>query len=338
MAGGKRAAATLAAALVLLGTSLSAAALANAQERRIATLAPPGSTWMEVFRREGKEIEERTDGRVTTKYYPGGVQGDERRVVRKMRRGQLDGAALTSVGLSLIDDSIRVLELPRLFESVEELDYVRKKMWPHFQANFEKNGFILSDPGDVGFVYFYSQRPVRSIRDLNDSRVWMWTDDRVVRAMYRKLGINGVPLGVPDVLPALRSGRVDAAYGSPLSTVALQWHTELDHSTSIPMSYAIGGGVTRKEVWEDMEPEDREVVGRIEAVVRKRLLDVIRRKNERAFDAMQSSGMSVVETPDALVEQFDKAAREVWQELAGELYTQNELDMVLRYRKEFRSR
>ncbi len=325
-------------AAAIVGGTFGGAQLAEAQERRIATLAPPGSTWMQVFTREGQEIETRTDGRVTTRYYPGGVQGDEREVVRKMRRGQLDGAALTSVGLSLIDESIRVLELPRLFESVEELDYVRNKMWPYFQKKFEEKGFILSEPGDVGHVYFYSKRPVRSMEDLTRSRVWLWTDDRLVRAMYQKLGINGVPLGVPDVLPALQTGRIDAAYGSPLSTVALQWHTQLDHSTSMPMSYAIGAGVVRKEVWDEMEARDRQIVRRIEQVVRQRLMRVVRNDNRRAFNAMQNSGMTVVDTPDELVSQFDKAAQEVWREMAGTLYSQEELDKVLRYRQEFRNR
>jgi TRAP-type transport system periplasmic protein len=329
--------AAIAAAAVVSGT-LGATQLVEAQERRIATLAPPGSTWMQVFTREGQEIEQRTEGRVTTRYYPGGVQGDEREVVRKMRRGQLDGAALTSVGLSLIDESIRVLELPRLFESVEELDYVRSRMWPHFQKKFEEKGFILSEPGDVGHVYFYSKRPVTSMQDLTSSRVWMWTDDRLVRAMYQKLGINGVPLGVPDVLPALQTGRIDAAYGSPLSTVALQWHTQFTHSTSMAMSYAIGAGVMRKELWEQLEGRDREVIRRIERVVRPRLMRVVRNDNQRAFNAMKTSGMNVVETPSELVQQFDRAAQQVWREMVGTLYSQEELDMVLRYRQEFRSR
>jgi TRAP-type C4-dicarboxylate transport system substrate-binding protein len=48
---------------------------------------------------------------------------------------------VTSVGLSMVDESIRVLELPRMFASVEELDYVADKMWPYFVKKFEAKGF-----------------------------------------------------------------------------------------------------------------------------------------------------------------------------------------------------
>ncbi len=95
---------------------------AEADESRIATLAPEGSRWMKQMRLGADKIEKATDGRVTAKYYAGGTQGDEKDVVRKMGLGQLDGAALTAVGLGLIVPSIRVLQLPGLYANVGELD------------------------------------------------------------------------------------------------------------------------------------------------------------------------------------------------------------------------
>jgi TRAP-type transport system periplasmic protein len=127
--------------------SLAIAAPAHAEntELRLATLAPSGSPWMEVLGKGEVEIKTKTAGRVTVKYYPGGQQGDERDFVRKIGLGQLDGAAVTSVGLSMIDESIRVLELPMMFKTVEEVDYVADKMWPYFQKKFEKKGYKLND-------------------------------------------------------------------------------------------------------------------------------------------------------------------------------------------------
>src|SRR6476620_11120066 len=126
-------------------------------ELRLATLAPSGSPWMEVLNKAQGEIKDKTAGRVTLKYFEGGQQGDERDYVRKIKLGQLDGAAVTSIGLAMIDESIRVLELPMLFQSAEEVDYVSDKMWPHFQKKFEKKGYKLNDRGEVGWVYFLSQ-------------------------------------------------------------------------------------------------------------------------------------------------------------------------------------
>ena len=116
-----------------------------------------------------------------------------------MGLGQLDGAAVTSVGLSMLDESIRVLELPRMFDSAEELDYVADKMWPDFQKKFEKKGYKLADRGEVGWVYFFTKDKVESLAGLKAQKLWLWGDDSIVSALYKKLGLNGVPLGVPEV-------------------------------------------------------------------------------------------------------------------------------------------
>ena len=195
--------------------------------------------------RQGRRRRSRTKtaSRVTMKYFEGGQQGDERDFVRKIKLGQLDGAAVTAIGLAMIDESIRVLELPMMFDSAEEMDYVADKMWPYFQKKFEKKGFKLNDRGEVGWIYFLSKNKVESLADLKGQKLWMWGDDQLVGAMFKKLGVNGVPLGVPEVDAGLTSGKINACYGSPVAAVALQWYSKVKYMTSMPMSFAIGATV-----------------------------------------------------------------------------------------------
>jgi TRAP-type transport system periplasmic protein len=327
----------MAAAAALMVAGFTSAAHANT-EFRIATLAPPGSAWMKVLDKGAAKIEELTEKRVKIKYYSGGSQGDERDVVRKMKLGQLDGGALTSVGLAMIYEGIRVLELPMMFESVEEMDYVRTKMWPHFQKKFAAKGFQLGDPGDVGWVYFMSKDKVESLSDLRKTKVWLWTDDQLVRAMFKKLNVSGVPLGVPDVLPALQSGRINACYGSPLAAVALQWSTKVSYMTSMPMSYSIGATVVRKEAWEQLSARDQKIQQAVANKIGGTLRAVVRQDNKDAQKQMTRKGVKVTTTPPDMVRDFEKAAQEVWKERAGSVYTQAELDLVLKHRAAFRKK
>jgi TRAP-type C4-dicarboxylate transport system substrate-binding protein len=311
---------------------------AEAKEWRIATLAPDGSSWMKILSRGAQEVTKATAGRLTFKYFTSGVQGDEKEVVRKIKGGGLDGGAMTSVGLALIDESIRVLELPMVFENIEEMDYVRKKMWPTFQKRFAKKGFILGHPGDVGFVYFYSNNPVRSASDLSKAKVWLWGEDAIVRVMFKKLGINGVPMGVPEVLPNLNTGRINACYGSPLAVNALQWASKVKYSTSMPMSYGIGATVIKKSVWDAMSPEDQKTVNKVMKKQAHMLRKTVRKDNRRAHRAIIAGGVKVIETPAAMVAEFDKHAKSVWTEMAGKMYSKADLDLVLKYRDEFRAK
>ncbi|HVS17809.1 MAG TPA: TRAP transporter substrate-binding protein DctP, partial [Planctomycetota bacterium] len=225
----------LALGLILLGT-----APARAQTViKLATLAPEGSSWMNLFHEWGRNVESHTGGKVKVKFYAGGVAGDERDAVRKMRLGQLNAAAVTAIGLGLIQSEVRVLELPMMIKNYAELDHVRTSMDADIRKKFEEKGYVLLSWGDVGPVHIFSNTPIKSKADLAQTKLWAWTDDPLVKTMFKQLGSNGVPLGVPDVLTSLQTGLINACYGSPLSMVALQWYTKVKYMTGMQLSQAI---------------------------------------------------------------------------------------------------
>lgn len=329
---------TLLSLTALATMALAPVAKADPVELRIATLAPSGSPWMQVLDKAAAEIKEKTAGRVTMKYFEGGQQGDERDFVRKIKLGQLDGAAVTAIGLAMIDESIRVLELPMMFKSAEELDYVADKMWPYFQKKFAAKGFQLNDRGEVGWIYFLSKNKVESLNDLKGQKLWMWGDDQLVGAMFKKLGLNGVPLGVPEVDSGLTSGKINAAYGSPVAAVALQWYSKVKYMTSMPMSFAIGATVISNDAVKKLSPADQKLVEDIGKANAKKLRKVIRKANEDAKTTMTRKGITVVNTPVTMIDEFTKDSKEAWTELVGKIYSQDELNMVLKYRDEYRAK
>jgi len=307
-------------------------------ELRIASLAPSGSPWMEVLDRAAADTKAKTAGRVSLKYFEGGQQGDERDFVRKIKLGQLDGAAVTAVGLSMIDESIRVLELPMLFASAEELDYVADKLWPYFQKKFEKKGFKLTDRGEVGWIYFLSKSKVEKLSELRSQKLWLWGDDQLFSAVFKKLGLNGVPLGVPEVDAGLTSGKIDACYGSPIAAVALQWYSKIKYMTSMPLSYAIGATVVSMDAFKKLSPEDAKAIEDINRANAKKLRKVIRKANEDAKGTMSRKGVTVVQTPAATIDEVTKQSTEIWSELSGKIYSKEELKMVLDARDEYRAK
>ncbi len=326
-------------AFALSAVAFAGPAAAENVELRIATLAPAGSPWMVQLEKTAAEIKEKTAGRVTIKYFEGGQQGDERDFVRKIKLGQLDGAAVTAIGMSMIDESIRVLELPMMFANTDEVDYVADKMWPYFQRKFEKKGFKLNDRGEVGWAYFLSKSKVENLADLKGQKIWQWGDDRLVAAMFKKIGLNGVPLGVPEVDAGLTSGRITACYGSPVAAVALQWYTKIKFMTSMPMSYGIGATVVNIESAKKISAEDQKLVESISKAGSKKLRKIIRKANEDAKGTMTRKGIQVTQTPPAMVDEFTKAALEVHKQLVGAgVYSQDELNMVTKYRDEFRAK
>ena len=275
---------------------------------KVATLAPEGSAWMNLFHEWGRNVEAHSAGKLKIKFYAGGVAGDERDAVRKMRLGQLSGAVVTAIGLGLIQSEVRVLELPMLIKNYAELDYVRDAMSAEFSKKFAEKGYVLLGWGDVGPVHIFSNTPIKSKADLNQTKMWAWTDDPLVKAMFKQLGSNGVPLGVPDVLTSLQTGLINACYGSPLSMVALQWYTKVKYMTSLQLSQAIGATVMSKEVFDALSPDLQKILVDDSKAMESKLLKTIRSDNDKSLASMKSSGIQVIETPPAMVKEFEDQA------------------------------
>jgi hypothetical protein len=66
---------------------------------KLGTLAPQGSTWHEILKVMGQRWAEASGGEVKLRIYPGGVQGNEGDMIRKLGVGQLQAAALSNVGM-----------------------------------------------------------------------------------------------------------------------------------------------------------------------------------------------------------------------------------------------
>ena len=312
------------------------AAASDPVEIKLATLAPKGSAWAKIMESGAKSIDTSTSGRVKFKFFFGGQQGDERDVVRKMKLGQLDGGGITAVGLGIIKGDVRVMELPFLFRSDKELDYVRDKMADELEKQFDSAGYVLLAWADVGWASLYSNTPITSKAELVKTKMWVWTDDAIVRALFSRLGVNGVPLGVPDVLPALQTGLINACYGPPLAAVALQWYTKVKYGTATPIAYSIGAIVVKKDVFAKISAEDQALVRAGGRTIGEQLMNNIRKDNERAKKAMEKSGIAFVTIPPAALAELDSVGKKVWDDLAGKVYAKDFLEKVKRTLAEFR--
>ncbi|MCC6273617.1 MAG: TRAP transporter substrate-binding protein DctP, partial [Deltaproteobacteria bacterium] len=127
-------------ALACFGAAaIAASAQAADHEIKLSVLAPEGSTWVKEMEAMNQELQAKSGGKLALKIYAGGVSGDEKDVLRKMRIGQVHAAAFTGVGLGQIVPSVRILELPMLFRNYQEVDYVKGKLQPEFDKQFDAN-------------------------------------------------------------------------------------------------------------------------------------------------------------------------------------------------------
>jgi TRAP-type C4-dicarboxylate transport system substrate-binding protein len=258
---------------------------------KIASLAPEGSSWLKLFHEWQRNVETRSEGRLHIKLYPGGTQGDENDMLRKVRGSALAGAAITAIGLSAITPEVRVLEVCRDYA---ELDHAREKLDPLLRRAFEKHGFVLVGWGDVGPVHLFSKVPVRSLEDLQRGKLWLFNDDPLTRRAFVVLGLHGSPLSIPEVLPALSTNLIDTYVGAPLSTLVLQWYRHSRYMTSAVIGQATGAIVIGKQQWDALEPRDREILLATGREMQAAVTAQVRADNAEAWRTLQAQGIEVV--------------------------------------------
>jgi TRAP-type transport system periplasmic protein len=304
---------------------------------KFATLAPEGSSWMKSMHTFAKKVKKATDGNVTFRFYAGGVSGDEKDVIRKMRIGQLHGAGFTGVGLGEILPEVRVLDLPFLFETDEEIEHVYDKMNGYFKNRYAEKGYVLLGWVPVGWVHFFSQKPIGSVEDLRQSKPWMWEGDPLVEQAYKGLGVQPVPLSITDVLLSLQTGMIDTVYSSTQGALALQWFTKVKHVTRLRMGYATGGILISKKKFDKLPQAYREIVKKLGAECLKELVQVIQQGNLKAHKVLEKNNVKWVERPDEKeMARFHEAGVVARKNLTGKYIPAVLLDEVLGHLKEFR--
>jgi len=304
---------------------------------KFATVAPEGSTWLTVMNELDNEISQLTNGEVKFKIYPGGIQGDEKDVLRKIRLGQLHSAGFTGVGVGEILSEARIFDSPLLFNNYQEMDHITGLLYDEFSRKFEEAGYILLGFTEVGFVYVYGNKPITSLNDLKGTKIWMWEGDPIAEATFNSLGVSPIPLSITDVLTSLQTNLIEAVYTSPLACVSLQWYTRVNHMMDVPLADAAGAVLISKKAFDKLPENYQQIVRQKGREYMAKLTQLSRQDNEQSIQLMKKNGMKVIHVPDANLGDFRLAGEKARRALVGKLYNQDLLDRVETALKEFRS-
>jgi TRAP-type C4-dicarboxylate transport system substrate-binding protein len=264
-------------------------------ELKFATLAPSGTTWMNLIEEWAATVRTESKGRLVFKIYPGGVQGDEQDVLKKIRFEQLHGGAFTGYGIGRIHSPTRVLELPFLFDNIGEIDYVRGHLMPDIEQGYRDNGYELLGWMEVGFIYFFSKQPIRSLEDLGKSRLWYWQGDALGKAFFDASELSPVPLSIIDVYTSLSTGMIDTVYAPPLGALALQWFSKTKYITNVPMANGIGSLVVSRKFFQSLPQDLQLLLKRTGREAGEKLVTASRRDNLESLKVLQEHGLVLVE-------------------------------------------
>ncbi len=275
---------------------------------KIATLTPEGAMWMEKMRKGAVEVAKATNNRVKFKFYPGGVMGDDKAVLRKIRIGQLHGGAVVSGSLSRFFPAIQLYAQPMKFKNIEEVDYVRQYMDQYIIDGLDKAGFITFGLIGGGFAYIMSQQPVETLKDLKKQKVWIPDNDKISQDSIKAFGISPITLPISDVRTALQSGLINTVATSPVGAIVLQWHTQIKYVTNIPLIYLHAVLAIDKKKFSKIAEHDQNIITQIMTKAMKEIGIQNKEDNIKAIQALKNQGITFINPSQKSIKEWRSAA------------------------------
>jgi TRAP-type transport system periplasmic protein len=312
---------------------LALAGSASAQSVKLATVVPQGSVWDKGLKQMGEEWKDATGGRVVVTVYPGGSQGDESTVLRKMRLDALQAAAFTAVGLGGIDPAFNVFDLPFFFDSYDELNYVTDKLTPVIRKRIEAKGFVLLNWGHGGWTQVFTKKPVQSVDDLKHVKLWTSAgNDRMVQ-WFKANGFEPRAMAMTDILTGLTTGMLEGLPTTPLAAMLFQWDRQTPYMLELGLGPVIGATVITAKAWNAIPAADRpKLLASADTVAAKLRVDVPKQDAD-AIAAMTKRGLTITKAsgPEWRT-QLDSLAKT----MRGDMVPPDIFDLAMKARDEFR--
>ena len=305
---------------------------------KIGSIAPIGSPWDDALKALAAEWDEISEGGIKLKAYMGGIAGDETDLIRKIRLGQLQAAAITELGLNRITREVLALNVPFLIQDDREFDYILSELTPYFDGLAEERGFTVLAWIKAGWVHFFSKEPVIYPGDLRKQPLAVPDGDPEILHAWQDLGFRSLPLSISDYLLGLQSGMISALYAPPLVAAVYQWFGIANHMCSLAITPVVAAIIVDSRVWSRVDPDLKPLL--LDAV------DRIRQDVEEETDkltvegtaVMQEYGLIVHPVPDDAEAEWRGMVQKGFELVVGQSFSRETYERVVELIQEYRSR
>ena len=313
--------------LAAVAAALSLAAPAGAQEVQIklGTLAPVGSSWHELLKELAERWGQASGGKVKLRVYAGGTQGSEGEMIRKMAVGQLQGAAVTSVGLHDISPEPQGLATPLMFETPDEVQAALAKLEPKLDALLERKGYVALTWGVIGAIKLFCTKAYRTPAEAEGAKIFVWEGDPGSVQAWKAAGFTPVVLSSTDVVTSLQTGMISCIPNIPLYVLTARLFEKAPYMIDVPWGWLVGSTVIRKDAWEKIPADLRPKLAEIARELGRKVDAEVARLNTDAVAAMRKQGLNVVEVDAG---PWRKLAEQSWPVVRGKVVPEAFFDEV----------
>jgi TRAP-type transport system periplasmic protein len=300
-------------AAVIACVGSSAAPSARAEQVRFSAPTPPTHIFTRSAERFKEAIAEQTD-EVEVTVFAGNALGDVPTVLSLLQSGAVQFAIVPVGDLARADEAFYAWFLPYEFENLADaaaaadLPAARQML-----ADLEPQGYI-------GLVYLFpgqrhllSTFPVNKLADLEAKRVRAFPND-IFRAWWLAIGAAPTALPLPEIMPSLVTGVIDAVDVDIDIVFGLQMHKQAPYLAMTNHMAFPGALLVSTRWWNDLDPEIQDKIRQTLQDVQAWAIEVQTAEEQSQLEKLKADGLTVTEVDRGA---FHSAAEEVWVEFAS---------------------
>ena len=323
---------------LVLVCALAAPAVAEPVTLRFATAAPDGTAWARVFRTMGRELQAESQGALLSKWYFGGIAGNEVQMLDRLKRNQLDGVMSGGMMCMTLSPSMRVLRLLGLFQSRDEASYVLGRLRGTIDREFAASGYHNMGEASLGSDMMFTRAPVMSLADLRKTRLWFWDLDEPMRQQLHAIGVPAVGLPVEDAARAFEDHRTDGFLAVPTAVLAFQWSAGTGYLSALRLGFLPGCMVMSNHAWDELSVDERSLLTAATAKTQARLEDLGRTQDAELLDTLFArQGVKKTPLTPSFASEFFEAARAARDSLRDKLVPGALVNQVTGWLADFRA-
>ena len=316
-------------------------AVSYAKKIKFGTVAPSGTPWAQTLEDIKKRVKKASGGKLNIKTYLGGQLGGELEILQKIRRGNIQGGGLTSASLASVVPELDVLELPYLFESYDEADYILDNyLFSVFKELFAKKDLVLITWAENGWRNIgHKSKSILKPEDLIGEKMRS-QESKVHLAFWKALKVSPQAISTAETLPALQTGVVKGFDNTSLFTLAAEWHTAIKHFSMTRHIYQPAAIVYSSRFWKKTKNSDREILTDRGRKLAPESRIAVRSLGEELLTVLESSGIKVYKMSEAQRRVFKKRLVPLHSQMilsiggdARKIY-----DIILKAKKAYRSK
>jgi C4-dicarboxylate-binding protein DctP len=267
-------------------------------------------------------VEQNSDGRITVEVYPNSeLYGDEDEM-QALQSGSVQMLAPASAKFTTIAPQLQVLDLPFLFDGVEDIPEVASPDTAVGQAIYEneelaKRGIKVLGLWDNGLKQLSSNKEMTEPSDLKGLRFRIQPSD-VLQSQFGSWGAESTPMAFAEVYNALQQGVIDGQE-NPYSNIESQnMHTVQKHISESNHGYIGYVHTINQEFFDSLPEEVQDCVTEAADGAATYNREVAAKLNDEAKQAILDEGSTkITELSDAQRQAFKAAVvPSVWQEYA----------------------